>query len=64
MLCNDVKNGTTSETDIEIIREMDDLAELVTVLRTFTPEQMKRFLSEAQQIVDHWPDRVFPCKSE
>lgn len=42
---------------------MDELAELVAVLQTFTPEQMTRFLSEAQQIVDHWPDRVSPCKS-
>lgn len=44
--------------------QMDELAELVAVLQTFTPEQMTRFLSEAQEIADHWPDRAFPCKSE
>lgn len=44
--------------------QMDELAELVAVLQTFTPEQMTRFLSEAQEIADHWPDRVSPCKSE
>lgn len=43
---------------------MDELAELVAVLQTFTPEQMTRFLAEAQEIVDHWPDRASPCKPE
>lgn len=62
-----VKLGTLNRTAVLFggkEEQMDELAELVAVLQTFNPEQMTRFLSEAQQIVDHWPDRASPCKSE